>query len=379
MTKTNKKKVLVCSSGGDNTSINNIELDLWLHGVPGVNKVPNGIVYDTSNGIYYHTNGDGSLTMASSLPTDSLQWALGILNDLEQPLVSLNRTEEENFLTIDDVLAIRERPREFYQGVVDRPVLERVMEVILLQNQQFDELFVVEESPPSSQLLKNFLKAKAKLTLKKIEEQGEIDDIELIEIEAYKQAAYQGKDFEVVRNEAKDYPDYFRYLMIKADKTSISESDKRYFDNLYTNMRNDDFIPADIRSKDLNEDILCTLPYSNKWKFKATIPWCDSHAQINRFFTKTNLSLREYVKRGFDEDPMRLRMALSYDIWKESKPNFGFGLYVADKYGNYAFLRIKGNTMKKLVEKDLKTELKDIDRDIENSTRNCPSNIPNEI
>lgn len=356
--------------------------ELRVNGPSPDTVYPNSRMYDLLNNKIILTEGNGHILDVKDIGPTNRQWAKGEMFAHLTPKVEINRPGNENFLTIDDVQAIHEHPRLFYEeGVVERPIMERLMETFILQRAQFDELFVVEEKPPESPLLKAYLAAKASLVLKEIESKDEIDDIEMIEIQAYKQAGYSGKDIQTVKDEAMDYIEYSRFLMIKGDKTVISEEDYAYFENLYNNMKNDSLIDAYPKVKNMGIELISNLSYSSKWMFKSIIPFIykKEGSSLYEFYTRTNLSLSEYVDKGFDRDLIRLRIALASEIATQLGTSHTISLFVSDKYGNFKVFNMKNSTLKKLREKDLKSELKDIDKDIDNSKKNCPFNIPNEI
>lgn len=353
---------------------------LRLHG-PGESGImkPNCTIMDVWEGRKYTTNNNGNVVADNKMTGQELQFASARVRQLtsDRPREKINREEDNNFLTIDDVMAIREHPRDFYRGIISRPLQERVMEIMILQNESFDELFVVAERAPESPLLKAYIEARVKIILDEIERDGDVGDLEMIDIKAYKEAGYEGKDINVVKNESRDYKDYERFLMVKGEKEVVSEEDKDFFDSLVSNMRNDSALFNNVRSKNIGIEITEMLPYSKKWAFRSVIPYASG--DVYYFFTRTNMTLREYVEDGFDEDIIRLRIALAFEILSAKGIITKFYLLIADRYNNYKFIEIKPTTLKKLKEKQLSAQIKDIEKDIDDGAKNCPADIPKEI
>lgn len=103
---------------------------------------------------------------------------------------------------------------------------ERIEELLLLyimfESSQITEIFTVIEKEPYSDILKDYLDILANLISEAMEENDEIDNIEVLELEAHKRAGCRDS-IENVREKQKEFQDYFRYKLIKDEKYCITK------------------------------------------------------------------------------------------------------------------------------------------------------------
>jgi len=215
----------------------------------------NKCLIDKLNSVCYECGGDGSIigkrdlnkyevnynsrSGYGDLPTVDIHGNPIIFEDF-QPVKENKKEYTGQILNVPYINLCKNNIRKFWEifGTnkipEDETNLEKMIRIAVLNPDQFDEIFTVEVDKPESPLMVKFLNKLAELVDKALLSEGDngLENIVPLQREAYNYAGYEGKSFETVIDEHKDYGGYFRFLLTKEEKTIISENEKLYFDNL---------------------------------------------------------------------------------------------------------------------------------------------------
>lgn len=203
------------------------------YGVAGKNTV----VYDLKDHIKHVYGINGQSGVSSPFHADLVPQ---LLKSVKQPIIEdkefdIKGTKE---LTIEDVFNIVNKPVLFFSDIKEEKTNINYLLVETLCNPgSFDELFIVQEKAPESPLLKSYLENLANYLIVELKNKDEIDNLEELQKKAYDKTKYQGKLFETVLEEAKDFSEYLRFLITKDEKLVVSPEEFKYSTNLYSAIR----------------------------------------------------------------------------------------------------------------------------------------------
>jgi len=253
----------------------------------------NAIMYDINNGRRYKYSQDG-INIIEDLEIEDdeyLEYPYTFTTDFygKYKINSLGKKEiTREPISFEDIMLVLHTPFLYFNKIkIERNVMNKLISCTLQENGQFDEKFIVKPKSPDSPLLNEYLITLSNLVEKEIGDSGEVDNIEDLEKKAYESVGYN-KPLEVVLNEAKDFSEYFRFLLVKKDKIVINEEDYNY-------------------SKTLLEAV------KNKWSFKS------SRAKVNKVFSFENdkysklFSFSQIVDR-FDESDNKVLISLFLNV-----------------------------------------------------------------
>lgn len=151
------------------------------------------------------------------------------LNDIDIP----DKIEGKKIINLEKVLLLLNKPVLFHEMSkmeLCYNYMDQLLSCLILEPDQFDELFTIKVGEPESPLLKQYLIKLSEIISVEIKENEEIDKnkLEEAEKEAYEFSGYRGKSLEIVKNEAKDYHNYFRFLLTCKEKIAVSEQEVEY-------------------------------------------------------------------------------------------------------------------------------------------------------
>lgn len=238
--------------------------------------------------------------------------------------------------------------------VDDEAVLDKLVKTAILQSDQFDEIFTTEKDRPESPLMVKFMHKLSELVNDQLRENTDegIDNLEELQKKAYDYASYQGKDFETVVRESKDYYNYFRYLLTKGEKIVISENQGEYFKSL---LKVSERIKATIsKTRIIDYEISDIVPGSFLYYFTEKIPsirFTKEKIQVSYFTYVSKIREASFEIESYD---LTLKIALINEmLYKEFSDEVKAGItidhkiIVVDQFCNYMTLSVKKATLSK--------------------------------
>lgn len=222
-----------------------------------------------------------------------------------------------------------------------------------LNPEEFDEIFSVQKDIPESPLLKRYLKILSGKVNTHLDSDKELTDEVISEFEkqSHKEAGYQGKSLEQVKNEALDYQGYFRFLMTKNDNLIITEEQKEYFDNIFKNLKMDG--EHEFRGYRRNKEIISLIPGTTGFYLKDTIPLLNKGSEA-----RTNIISFHYVDDMNEINSFlksqKFRLQIGYFNYllvncKNININYSkrmiFSIVFLDKFFNRVLLEVKSGTL----------------------------------
>lgn len=236
--------------------------------------------------------------------------------------------------------------------------MDKLLRVALVSPSQFDEIFCVETFRPESPLMRRFLEKLSELVNEKLDGTGEegIEDLKDLQKQAYKYAGYEGKTFETVIEEQKDYSGYFRYLLSKGEKIVISEEQRDYFKSLICELQKDKTYKLHYLSKKIDGETLegmsvCSSPLMYFRGYVPNLVSGSTSVVMNYFFYIEDI---KDIYDVIDKSNLSLQIALNNDLAvetysKQVKTGVEFvnKIFVCDKNLNYTFFGVKKTTLSK--------------------------------
>lgn len=226
-----------------------------------------------------------------------------------------------------------------------------LLSCIIQQPSQFDELFVLEVKSPESPLLKSYLDNLAEMVSEELDKSEQIDDIEKLENDAYKKVGYVGKTFEAVLNDARDFQDYFRFLLTKGEKVVVNQYDYNYVNKLSKIIKENNnykFNISESKQKKNEEIILDSDNYSRYFYF----------SEIAHLYIKNKEYLLLFIhvddisssSKFIEENNLDIKIALCDKIFCENYLKLKeccISLFICDKNYNHKKFDLKSTTLNK--------------------------------
>lgn len=227
----------------------------------------------------------------------------------------------------------------------------------IMEPGQFDEYFCVEVDKPESPLMRKYLLNLASLVNKGLEDLMDegIEDYEKYQKEAYSKAGYKGKTFETVIEEQKDYDAYFRFLLTRFEKITVTEQEKDYFDEMVRKIgRLDKPIMSKKCIKDHElYDVICSDVSHVFRQIVPTIALTFDSITVTYFMYIDDMHNVE--KEIENNKKLRLEISLNNEMLLEEFKDqvnkkgkeFSTKIFVIDNNLNYTFFLIKKQTLNK--------------------------------
>lgn len=323
-------------------------------------------VYDLRDHIKYEYDQNGNCIFNGGVPQEVID---KVLSQIKQPVV-----EEKEFivkgtkeLTIEDIFDIANKPVRYFSHIKENKSNINYLLVETLCNPgSFDELFIVQEKGPESPLLKSYLNNLANYLIVELKNKDEIDNLEDLQKKAYDKTNYQGKSFEVVLQEAKDFSEYLRFLITKDEKLVISPEEFEYSTNLKNAVRS---FGCGFSSKnqklhvELKMDLFVDYYISTKVNQQVTLVGGKDHVK-EVIYVPDIKNLTSYIEEeGYD-----LKIAFIKKMLNITPTIFG-----CDKDYNFQTFEIRQSTIVKWMKK-LDTILQDIKFTLDKGGRHVPTN-----
>lgn len=312
------------------------------------------------NGSVYPISDDGKLGHKKDLPLDN-EYAkeeftsncdiygnvvIDELNEIEL----VQKIDNKKLINFEKSLLLLYRPHMFKE--MDNVSLvynhmDQLLSCLLLQPDQFDEIFTINVGEPESPILKSYLNKLAEIISVEMESNEEIDESKLKDAEkdAYDFSGYRGKSLEVVKNEAKDYHNYFRFLLTRKEKIVVSTSELDYASKMVSIIKQDknNVLNKVKDGSKINTKITGILGGVDSFYFEEVIPYIKKNTSIIvaksiYYFDRNIKDFPSYV----EEVNIDIKLALYHELISrsfEAKIRKGcklvMSLLVCDKYYNY--------------------------------------------
>lgn len=221
------------------------------------------------------------------------------------------------------------------------------------------EHFTIVEKEPSSDMMIKYLTKFADLITEEMNEKEEISDIESLKKLAYDYSGYR-ESIESVEIMAKEFDDYFRYLLIKDDNILITKEKADELKKLADNIKNTNTIrECSIKTSDYQNVYIDYKFTSDKLKDYPYIisDSCDvikynlgSSKNVNiNIFKKIDKNLIDFPKEI--DDDLSNRMAILHEIVtngsETKKITVNANFIVVDKNNLCYVFNVKNSTLKK--------------------------------
>lgn len=267
--------------------------------------------------------------------------------DRAEYILGLGKPKENSPKVLTDVeglILLVNNPRAFYRQKRNGSAKNLLIKVGSLYPGKFDEIFAVEKDVPESPLMRTYLKNLSVLINEEMLKKDEIDNMEELEKKAYSNSDYIGKSLETVRNEALDYNNYQRYLLTKGEKISITEDDKKFYDDFLSNMKEDNSFATYSTVKERNIDY--EVRVTSKSKIIEVVDYVDYSEQNSwLLFFKSNHPFSEFT---IEEDNLDVRIGMMATFMEfNCPPELQLELFIVDSLNEYVKAPVGKNTMKK--------------------------------
>jgi len=253
-------------------------------------------------------------------------------------------------LSFNDIASILYTPVLYFNNIKkESNQINKLLSCFLQESGQFDERFIIKPKSPDSPLLDKYLTTLAELINSEIDEKEEIENIEDLEKKAYEKVGYN-KPIESVINEAKDFEEYFRFLLVKKDKQVIDEKDYNYVNQLSSLIKNRYSFKSG-KAKVNKEFSFEDEKYSKQFSFSEVvdrIEESDSNLMITLFLYVPNiLRLTNYL----EDNKTDIKIGMIYEIlnnnYNKKSKTIKCTLFVCDSNYNCKFIDIKSTTLLK--------------------------------
>lgn len=292
-------------------------------------------------------NFEGNLVNNQPISVDSINEIFNIfyiVEDGEEPKIE-KQTKE---LILDDLINLVYYPSAYFNKLsIKRDNKSLLIKTILLFQENFDEIFVVEVAPPSSPLMKSYLVNLSVLINEELKDKEEIENIENLRKKAFEQTDYIGKTFEAVLEEAKDFKDYLRFLLTKGEKLVITPEEKEYALTIRKLVSKKSEINLNnIKSKSLNQKIYYDNINAKGYHLSSVIDhqYYDGNRKSDRFF----LHLPDLNDIDFYLEKYHYDLKLGFTHLVRGN---GIDLFIVDENYNYSLFNVKPTTLNKWIRK----------------------------
>lgn len=284
--------------------------------------------------------------------------------NVKEQEVALKTTRKK--ITFEELLNVIKNPviHKFNIPTV-KSNMDALIACILKQPSHFDELFTTEVDRPESPLMRKYLTELARLVNIELEKSDEVNNIEDLEKLAYAEANYEGKDLQIVLNEAKDYKSYYRFLLMKGERIVITEKEKEYADKLLSITKELKHNNHKTKKTKLNFEIEAELDGSSVFYFSEKVDTITIGSPIVielHTYVPTHIS---QIEKHIGNKDIDLRIALINEIitkqFKTDEKNISISLFVCDKNYNHGTFKISKSTLLKWKKKLLGTLVNKLD------------------